>query len=240
MRHVFTAFLLLGLGCCMVAFTPAGYRPSYVVSTSSSSSSSSSSGGGGGYLVQEKFEGTGTPSGWTVSGPWNFDDTASPLEGTQSASCQDWGMDTTYVTFTDQSEVWGFAQFKGASFPSNIAVLDLVDSTGTSVCAVHVDTTGAVSISNSAFEGVSTTALMTAGTAYNIWFHYKAGSGTGIIEVAFSSTTTKPTSGTAYAIFSASSVSTSVSRILLRTNGDNSKYTFDNVTVSTSNITGVP
>lgn len=61
------------------------------------------SGGGGDYLVQEDFEGTGTPTGWTQYGQRplpNFDYTATVLEGDQSMhlSGTGWGFDQAVNT----------------------------------------------------------------------------------------------------------------------------------------------
>lgn len=157
------------------------------------------------YFFSERFEGTGYQNTWTESGTGTIDEdyTTSPLEGSQSlriaASTQ---QPITVVTFSsDQAELWGYFRFRinTASFLANKPIFVLRNSSATTVGSITVNTDNGILPTNGTGGGSVTVDKMVTGSNYNIWWHYKKGTGAdGIFSCAFSATGTEPTSGNAF------------------------------------------
>ena len=148
------------------------------------------------YLVDEDFEGTGTPTGWTGTATINYDYTPA-IHGTESAKITDTG--TTYVTtpdFAAQSDVWVFGAFNYSAVTADAIILYLRNATSGNA--------GYLSIRQSDMKirfyhgttspSVGTTTIST-GTTYYYWIHYIKGTGSdGVSQIYLSTTTTRPSS----------------------------------------------
>lgn len=154
-------------------------------------------GGGPSYLVEENFEGTGTPSGWTTENTVDFDYTGTVLQGAQSARLVN-GFGGALKTFTSSSDVWLFfkVRFPGVAILSgsnvtSYAFRDVGDTiyTGIRLTWDGIGAGATVKLrSNGVDYGPSATTI-TVNTTYNCWIHYVA-SGTATIHM--STSTTKP------------------------------------------------
>lgn len=164
------------------------------------SGSSGGGGGGGSYLLNTDFEGTGTPSGWTVaSGSPNFDNTTSPLAGSQ-----DLAMTSTtacYGAFATNSTIYVKFLFKKSANPgANQGTIYFAPTTPSSSYVVFdVSTTGQVRVSaNGGSDTGFTTDTMSDATLYYVWIRITRGSGTAIYEVEFATTDSRIGSGNKY------------------------------------------
>ena len=159
-------------------------------------------GSGPSFLIDEDFEGTGTPSGWgtTGSGTANFDSTTSPLEGAQSLRLTG----TTNIISTtltiQEPELWWKFRYKPASLPSVTLRIPLIyDSAFNEIAKIILHTTGQLIVDGGGIFELTTDSL-SAGTEYWITGHYKKGSGANaVLECGFSTTDTRPSSGSKYA-----------------------------------------
>lgn len=160
------------------------------------------SGGGGeaapSYLISEDFEATGNP-GWTTNGTavFDFDETAAAIEGTQSFELDATSaLGSAYTNFTASTEVWGFFKLKLAALPGGTRYIFRFYNTSTEVFSVAVTSGGQLRVYVPTGPYGQTVSTVTAGEVYNVWVHYKAGSGADAYgSVAFSSTTTEPADG---------------------------------------------
>ena len=156
-------------------------------------------GGGGGptFIIDEDFEGTGTPSSWYVSGA-DFDYAAAALIGSQSARLS---ANAQYIGISDGGvlnhvELYGKFRFKPETLPTGsfCKIMELQNSSFVAVMTIVIQPSGALECG-----GTPTSDTMTAGTSYWIYWHYLKGTGSNAVtECGFSSTETRPTSGTKY------------------------------------------
>lgn len=161
-------------------------------------------------LIEEYFEGTGTPSPW-VTDPTapDFDNTVSQIAGAQDmlkSLSTDGG---AHAPFTASSEVWLQCDFKFSILPGTAAPFIWVfDSTQTPFVNALIAPTGEVGFSASAGTGGSTTVDQVAvGVNYTLFFHYKKGTGANAIyELEFSTTSTRTGSGNKYTIYNSGAV----------------------------------
>lgn len=210
-------------------------------------------GGGTVYLLQQDFtNGSGATPGaptyggsWTnSSGTWNFGNTspALPQGGNNAKGGADFSGGTAFGTFTAQSEVWFFAQYYIASTESNdTRILTVRDSGGVDIAWVrYTATTGVLGILNNQFEGVSCVTTCPNATSIYIYAHYKKGTSAGILELAFSTDGTLPTSGNNYCIKSNCSANTDVSQLAISYGAGNVLMYWDHVLVNNSAISANP
>lgn len=149
-------------------------------------------GGGVTYLIDEDFEGTGTPSGWFLGGSADYDYSATPLSGAQSLrapASTDYGFSPSLTP--DLTTVWGKVEFKAETLPASFSeVITVIDTGFNDNCEIYVNSSGTVTISTgSIFE--TTVSAMSAGTKYYIWFQFTRN---GAADVWFNSSDTRPSS----------------------------------------------
>jgi hypothetical protein len=176
-----------------------------VATFSGSSVTNGSSVGGVTYLINEGFEGTGTPTApvtWDVGGSPNYDYTTSPILGAQSLT--EVSGDDTFVEFgTTPSTVEARFAFRFSALPSaNAGIFSLYAASPTfnNVAQIGITSTGQLV----AWSGHSVTQLtpsvstMSPGTNYVIWVRSVKGTGADQILTAgfdLASSGVRPTSG---------------------------------------------
>ncbi|HEY2711363.1 MAG TPA: glycoside hydrolase [Chthoniobacterales bacterium] len=195
--------------------------------------------------VSENCNGTGTPTGWTNTGTgvnWDRTSNPPPLEGTQSLFISGSGVggNSTKVDFGDQAEVWVFFKLAvtGSAPATAATIAGLSANGGTITELLQVTPFGKLS-----FGGAQTSASLTLNTTNNVWLHYRKGTGSnGIVEVAFSTSETKPTSGSTYYAASTSYTGTNeAGRLFLGTTASTTiNMVFDKIRVDNSEIRSNP
>jgi hypothetical protein len=194
MKNLFTILLLLFF-VCPVVFSQIGLRsPGFVGNLNKNISSSSSSDVPSGTLVNEDFEGTGTPSGWTKSGSVNFDETGTVLDGSQSLS-----FDATssgpyaYKAYTGQSSVTYFFDFQFHTAPGSTRRFIEFDTSGYSSLG-YLGLTSSRKLNVEPVGGTQTqgSTVLSVDTHYRIWLKYTKGTGSNAsLEVWISTTDSK-------------------------------------------------
>jgi hypothetical protein len=156
------------------------------------------------YLVEENFEGTGTPSGWTPIGTVDFDYTTTVLQGAQSCyldGTSGWAA-ILLPGISAQSECWVYFLLQTAALPlAERRIFRMRDVDGNvELFAVNLLADGTLKILQSGANGVTTVGSITTATKHHIWVYYKKGTGSdGVASVGFSTTGTRPTSGNNFA-----------------------------------------
>lgn len=169
---------------------------------------------GASYLVQQDFTngsgGTiGAPvsgSAWTVdSGTWTFNNTspALPQGGNNAKNNSSFG-GVISVPFTGLTEGWAYFEIQFSALPSSGAkeIFHLRLSDGTEIIRLSLDSTGKLTLIDLNYDGVqvSPADVLSVNTNYRIWIHWHSlTSSTGVMDIGFSTTGTRPTSGTKFA-----------------------------------------
>lgn len=155
---------------------------------------------GGGYLINEGFEGAGTPTGWskdeTGGGTVDFNATVDPLEELQSLRIT--GTTTTFVfataTFAPQS-TWGvYCIFQYSGQPSSTSVFVSVGDGTTTFCDVRVhNSTADRLVFTPAGDSTDNMNGFAPNTTWHMWLDGQKGTGAdGVVSCFLSSTPTKP------------------------------------------------
>jgi len=185
--------------------------------------------GGGGHnppaspIILETFEGTGySAAGWTeqfTGGTLNKDYTTTVLDGSQSLFIQNADFAAAYVknTMTAAGHYWAFFKVRPGTLSGTKSMFDLADVGSVPQCSVTLSAAGAVrvQVKNNA-AGATTVATMSSGTTYNVWVEFNINNGANCIgTVAFSTGTTRPTSGSNFAQVSTTTSATQVQEVFL-------------------------
>lgn len=155
-------------------------------------------------LIDESFEGTGTPSGWTsVSGSPNFDNASSPIAGAQDLLFSAGADREAYATFTASGEVWIRLRLKFSAAPSSTPAPVVVQDAASpsAYVALQVNSSGAIRLlDNSGANTGYTTDTITGGTGVYIFIHVAKGTGANAVyDVEWSTTSTRTGSGNKFA-----------------------------------------
>lgn len=140
------------------------------------------------YLLEEDFEGTGTPSGWSGVGTYGFDYTTSPapLVGTESAYISSNFGRVQYAGYGDHTDIWAFGVFSLTSISGEAKILWMYDPANTTNldCYVALTSTGAIRVQHGSSSILSGTGLFTDSDVIAVWAHYvlSTGSGNGVVE----------------------------------------------------------
>ncbi len=135
-----------------------------------------------GYLVDERFEGTGTPSGWaSTTGTPDFDYTTTPPEGSHglllngSAAAQA----ATSSSFTAQNELFGYFLMRITALPSGTrdVMRMLVSGAQYSQSKISITSTGQLNITYGNTASTATVSTMSLDTVYHIFWHILKGTG---------------------------------------------------------------
>lgn len=191
-------------------------------------------------LIDENCEGTGTPSGWTNStGSPNWDYSTAPLAGSQSLylSCAA-AAHRARVDFTNQTEIYYYFLLKltNGVYPGSELVFAVSAANGSSTFSptLTLGTTGRLN-----WSGANPTGTLTINTMYHVWTHYRQGTGAnGVVDVGFSTTGVRPTSGTDYQQSTISNITALAGRLGLGPTVTTLAVDliFDNIKVSTALI----
>lgn len=191
-------------------------------------------------LIDENFEGAGTPSPWTVgAGSPNFDNTASPLSGSQDLMMTDGTFDYAKATFTGSTEVWCQFEFKLSSAPLGVTQLFFLLDVGlTKYVNLVIDGNSQLIISDSTSGtlGITTDAL-SAATKYWVFYHAAKGTGAnGVADIEFSTTSTRTGSGNKFASCSNHNLDANMAALYVYLDGagwtGGSTFQVDNMKVS--------
>jgi len=173
------------------------------------------------FIVDEKCEGTGTPAGWTnASGSPNWDYTAVPLEAAQSLYlASNAAIVRARIDWTDLTEVWIYFlwRFTNGTVPGAGAVaFGGLSANGSAATTIPLTLSSASRLAFSA----SPTATVTVDTTYHIWLHYIQGTGANAtVDIGFSTTGVRPTSGTGFAQTTIGAQTTLAGRLWLGPSG---------------------
>lgn len=179
-------------------------------------------GAGASYLIDQDFEGAGYDNGetWTEAGAGTIDEdyTGTVLDGTQSLQLAGTSAAAnTSSTFGNQSEVWMYALFRLVNLPGSTENIINLRTTGGADCYIaRINTSGQLTVANGPTATCVTT--VSTGTTYHIWCYYKTGTGANaILNVAFSTTGIRPTSGNNFAQVTTGTAATDPDRIRIGT-----------------------
>ncbi len=186
--------------------------------------------GGGSFIINENFEGTGTPSGWFLGGSSDFDSTSSPMNGAQDTRCPA----SSYVATPGSlalSEVYVKYKYRFAALPAgNVTIASIVDTNVDVGLEVLLKPDGTV-ICNNPFQFFTTVSAMSANTTYDIWLHYKPSATVGAASFAFATAgSSEPVSGNAFAGGTGNTFYTNLIDIIkLSSSGNTIQNDFDDV-----------
>jgi len=153
-------------------------------------------------LVDESFEGAGTPAGWTASGTPDFDNTSSPIGGAQDLLFSAGSDRRAYTSFSESGEVWIRLRLKMSAAPSStpgiVFIQDAVSASAYVSLQVHTSRTLRL-IDNSGANTGYTTDAVTAGTDVYVFIHIAKGTGSdAVFDLEWSTTSTRTGSGNKY------------------------------------------
>jgi hypothetical protein len=143
-------------------------------------------------LLEANFEETGTPTGWTASGIYDFDNTEQVGQGSQAVKASAVLVDSTIIStaFTAGTTRYFYFMFYAGNLPpGNETIFGIRDGT-TSRQIVYLAYNGKLLISNGASGG--TADGIVAGAWYHVWVTYAA---SGTCSVEFSADGTRMGSG---------------------------------------------
>ena len=204
--------------------------------------------GGPSYLLEERFEGTGTPSGWTTSGTgtvnYDYASTPAPLAGSESMQLN--RSSGTYQvispSFTAQDDIWVFFRCSPEGNDSSSGTFTFSQMADV---ALRVNGSHEIILVHGTVEATSSGVTATQDAHFRIWMHLVTdpvgGGADGVATVYISSSSdTRPvspvislTSGNGSTQFSNWTGQASTSTHL-------NPWVFDDVVVSTSEITDAP
>lgn len=150
------------------------------------------------YLINEGFEGVGTPVSWTFGNSVNFDYNVSPISGSESLE-----LDATskyanaYVTIPKKNEVWIAykVRFTGMLTTDVVRTLYVRDSLNNYISRVFYSNNGSQALFR-IYNGTANTFCTTPITndvVYNVWLHYVGGHGSdGVFELYISTGSSRP------------------------------------------------
>jgi len=152
------------------------------------------------YLVEEGFEGTGIPSGWsTFSGTPDYDNTTSPPEGLKALMCDE-KSDQARVDFTGGTDIWAYCIYRKNIQKVHPVVTQFMlrDSSGTELCGLQTYNDEIF-----LYAGGSKTSRSLWRTGWenvdvHVWLHYVS---SGTCELYVSSDGVKPTSDSTSATY---------------------------------------
>jgi hypothetical protein len=161
-----------------------------------------SAGGGGGSDVSENFEGTGTPSGWTVTIATPGFDQATTGLSLEASQCLymtvNAAAEETYVAFTASDNAYAYFLMRMEDVPGGADRTQFKFTDGSANdLAIQAASVGPVQMK--LYDGGAGSdpgaATMSADTTYHVWFEYEKGTGAnGKVRVYFASSGTKPAS----------------------------------------------
>jgi len=169
------------------------------------------------YLLNEDFETTGAPSGWTAVGSPNWDYTATALQGSESLNLlYNATRQAISPTFTALSEVRIRMRVRSQGTPAAWFSYLALCNGATPVAYVGITSSDHCAIGWPG-DGFNND-IMSPNTTYYVWVHYIKGTGSnGILSASFNTTNSEPTivgdSGTGYIASTAGSFTANIDNI---------------------------
>lgn len=196
------------------------------------------------YLVKQDFEGAGYDNGetWVESGTGtiNEDYTTVVLEGSESLRINMASQTAkTLIVFPAQREVWAYFLVRFLRFSNAPDLLGGLNENSPTQATLMRQSSGLVSLNNS--TSAQPTNSVFTNITYSVWWHEKRTlSNTGIVDIAWSTNTTKPLTNWAgqFARFSNGTRTHDLTNITLFTTQFSlqQEAIFDHVRVSTNEI----
>ncbi len=200
------------------------------------------------YLINEDFEGTGTPSGWSGNPQADFDYSADPLAGLQSLSL-DSTVDVALAFYPtggsiNNSELWVKFMLKVTNQLGGYeALFRLGDSAHTEIARIQITPSmvlGAYDPQTGALD-VTTVNALSLDTIYDVWVHYKKGSGSnGVLECSFATDgSARPNSGDNWCGGTNLSSTANAAEFFFKASGTvpfNGIYVVDNVQIADTDV----
>jgi hypothetical protein len=142
------------------------------------------------YLLSEKFEGTGTPSGWSPSGTFNFDNTSNPLANAQDLRIASSTSSVDTASWSGQPSLYVAFLLYTSAAPGSLANIGFfMDSSPTSVARLSI-TSGALTMRALATGGTTSSSTVNAlnttpGAGTPVKMRYTKGTGTNAVVTAW-------------------------------------------------------
>lgn len=189
------------------------------------------------YLINEDFEGAGTPSGWTTSGTVDFDyaTAPAPLAGAQSLRVYGAAWNNATKAFTASAEANAFFLISpGAS--SNVTIFSLRNNT-TVICSVQLKS-DRVTVEHGTTAVNSMGAAVTSPSA--VWLRYVPGTGAnGVLELWINKNSTSRTKPALSASISTGTATAQANNLICYAQGAQS-WIFDDIKISSTAIGSNP
>ena len=198
----------------------------------------SEGGGGGGYLIDEDFESGSTPADWTVDAASFSYNYASPaLAGSYSLATTS-PTAAGHFSFTGQTDVWarGKLRVKTSWVGSISSIAGFWTSANANLTTVRFDgiTTISVKINANGGDSSASSYTLSPDTTYWFWVHYAA---SGTCAIYISPTSTRPsTDGSGGVVLTKTGGSGTAERFFIRAAGSGIANIFDDIQVSTSEL----
>jgi hypothetical protein len=193
------------------------------------------------YLVNEDFEGTGNPSGWTVASNANPDFTDNPIDGLESLSL---GTSSTSVNIpisTESSVLYCYFSFKSLVTPNTtgMRLFYIRDAADADLLGFGTRLSSDVpSFFLRAGSSSSATVTLPAGVGETNHVWLTCDFSTGTVTAYVSATTTKP--GTATATYTVSLTDPLPAKVLIDNFTGAGGVVLDNIYISETDITEAP
>jgi hypothetical protein len=142
------------------------------------------------YLVQENFDSSVQPIGWSASGSVSF--SATGLSGTYCAQLDGTsGSTSAQAPFTSSASVWAKFKFRVVLSPSSTtqSILRFATSGGSILTDIRIDQSGSLYLGDGGITSDLSLTGFSVGQVYTCWFRLSAGTG----YVAFSTNGIRPT-----------------------------------------------
>lgn len=155
--------------------------------------------GGPTYLINEGFDGTGAPSGWSSSGTVDWDEATIYHDGAQSAQIDSSSADSyAEISFTGADDIYGEYWWYSDYTPSADGNIIRVLNGFTQIGVISHRSTGVLSVGAAGGTGSSCTLAITEDSWVRIWWHYHTGTGAdAVIELWWNTSDSHPGNGDA-------------------------------------------
>lgn len=151
------------------------------------------------FIIDEDFEGTGTPPGWWAGGS-DYGATTSPISGAKSGRPVSGSQILiNEASYLEHTELWFKWRMRYDAAPATFQhMMQCGNDNFQTQAGLTMNANGTITAQDSGVGiFITTVAAMTVGQTYYCWFYRKANTGgnNGIVNFGFSLADVKPTSG---------------------------------------------
>lgn len=236
-------FILLTICFCARSANVTNFIAGNGIPGGSAITSTASGGGGGGYtyFLTENFEATGyDTAGWSTFGGTpdpDYSTSGLSLEGSQ---CLHLNAAASQISI-NKSDIYGYFQIRILTHTASVGTRQIfIGYNSTAQFGVGIDGTRHLYVSHgNGGPQQSTSDTVSDTTTYNVWFEYHKGTGAnGTASACFSTTTTKPTSGSSFCSVSTGTATVNLTLAVLYSDGSSvhKDCAIDKFRLSDSNI----